>query len=484
MPHPQHADVLVVGAGIIGATTALALADHGRTVLCVGEPAAVLGTASSAAGAMLGVLGEVTADQDTVTDSLDEAELHLRHDSSAAWPALTERIAELTGAQPQIHRGTAVIATTAKASDRTNLAAIRSAAERLDLPCHSIAPADVPYLAPAPGHETTDALWLPHEGHVDTSTLLPAVHRALAAHPRIHLLTSRVREISHNGRHTTGAQLSDGTRVRSEHIVLAAGVATQELLDGLGPITGVVPRLLPGKGTSLVFREPGHPLENIVIRTPNRDFACGTHLIGRADGHLYLGATNRIADTPGATDLPTGGELLGLLDGAVHEINTALRTSAVTESRHGMRPLATDGRPLIGATALPGLYLATGTYRNGILLAPAIAELLTQAITAPNKTADTPFVPTAPWRNTAPDIPAVLRAGVPHIVSFLLEPRGHLPYNRQRELEAALFSLFRLAFTTGDSALRERCTTLLASAHVAEVVPQVYYELAAAIAPR
>lgn len=111
-----------------------------------------------------------------------------------------------------------------------------------------------------------------------------------------------------------------------------------------------------------------------MIRTPNRDFACGTHLVPRPGGGLYLGATNRIAATPAATEQPSPGEINALIHSAAHEINTRIRTIAFTSVRHGMRPLSSDGRPLIGVTRLTGLHLATGTYRNGILLAPAIAK--------------------------------------------------------------------------------------------------------------
>jgi glycine oxidase len=471
-----HCDVLVAGAGIIGAVTALELADRGLTVLCAGQDAASVGTASSAAGAMLGVLGEVTAGQDS---PLDDAGLRLRDQAARAWPALAGRIDDLSGHPVPIRHGTVVIANLVNQGDRANLAAIRAAARRLNLPCENLDPASVPYLAPAPGHQPADALWLPGEGYIDTSVLLPALRAAVQAHPGIRRLPQPVRHVLHDDRRATGAVTDDATTVRAGHIVLAAGTGTQDLLDQIGPRCGVTARLLPGKGTSFTFRDPGHAPQS-VIRTPNRDFACGTHLIPRQDGNHYLGATNRIAGTPGGSEQPSPGEIHALIHSACHEINTGIRTATFTGTRYGMRPLSSDGHPLIGPTELAGLHLATGTYRNGILLAPAIATIITAAITSPQADHG-PFAPAAAWRAHAPAIPALLTAGVPHIVSFLLEPGGRLPYNRQRELENALLTLFRLAFTTEPSpaldTLRERCIALLASASVPETVPQLFYEL-------
>lgn len=80
-------------------------------------------------------------------------------------------------------------------------------------------------------------------------------------------------------------------------------------------------------------------------------------------------------------------------------------------------------------------------------------------------------------------MPAVLRDGAPHIVSFVMEPGGFLPYDRKGELERVLLTLFLLAFTDDHDddlhTLRQRCATLLSGARVPETVPQIFYEMAA-----
>ena len=85
--------------------------------------------------------------------------------------------------------------------------------------------------------------------------------------------------------------------VAAAQVVLATGAHTNELLARSG-LAGLLPPLLGGRGVSVLVRAtdptPG------CVRTPNRAFACGLHVVPRADGMTYLGATNRLTTTPGA----------------------------------------------------------------------------------------------------------------------------------------------------------------------------------------
>jgi glycine oxidase len=65
----------------------------------------------------------------------------------------------------------------------------------------------------------------------------------------------------------------------------------------------------------------------MVIRTPNRDFACGLHVIPPSRGGLYMGATNRFTTAP--VTGPTAGEHLSLLHGLLHQFRVDLRTTTV-----------------------------------------------------------------------------------------------------------------------------------------------------------
>lgn len=468
------ADVVVVGCGVVGLSTARSLAREGLSVVCVGPDHNEPGTASSAAGAMLGALGEVTTDAD---GPADRAELAARVDALRRYPAFLAALTEDTGLQVEGGDGTLVIANLVNEADRDNLAAIDAAADEFGLVRESVAPTSIPALRPSRGYEAVAATYLPEEGWVDTDSLLTVLATDLARRPAVRHIRAEARELLGGSGSVTGVRLDTGDTITAGAVVLAAGVGVQALLDTVDLAPGL-PKLLPGKGVS-VRVTADVPLSH-VIRTPNREFACGTHAVPRADGSIYLGATNRISNTPGSTFSITPGELHALLHSAMHEINTGFRTAAFMSATFGLRPLTTDHHPLVGATSLPGLFVATGTYRNGILLAPLIAGIVTAEITGSDGPAN-PFAPDAEIRRSGPDKQTVaLERGMRDLVSFLVEPGGHLPYNRHRELRAFLQALGRGAMDPANSVELKRLRDLLDTHPMPEMVPQAFYEIVAA----
>ncbi|HUN29805.1 MAG TPA: FAD-dependent oxidoreductase, partial [Alphaproteobacteria bacterium] len=98
----------------------------------------------------------------------------------------------------------------------------------------------------------------------------------------------------------------------------------------------------------------------------------GAYLVPRDDGRLLVGAS---VEHAGFDERVTAGAIHALLDAALAAA-PSLGSFTVTETWAGLRPGTPDGRPFIGPTPIDGLILATGHYRNGILLAPATAELI------------------------------------------------------------------------------------------------------------
>jgi glycine oxidase len=148
-------------------------------------------------------------------------------------------------------------------------------------------------------------------------------------------------------------------------VVLAAGAwCDRELRHPLGE-TGI----RPVKGQLVRLRGPR--LLRHVVRTPD------VYLVPREDGELLVGATMEemgfdVGSTAGAVmDLLRHGweALPGIYDLELAEVSVGLR-SAVE-----------DHLPLIGASGIEGLFLATGHFRNGILLAPGTAHHLARQMT-------------------------------------------------------------------------------------------------------
>jgi hypothetical protein len=108
-----------------------------------------------------------------------------------------------------------------------------------------------------------------------------------------------------------------------------------------------------------------------VVRTPNRAFACGLHLVPLGNNREYLGATNVVESEPLASVQLTDVHFLAQC--AMQQLDEEITRHEIEQWRVGNRPVTLDGFPLIGWSPLPRLYLMTGTYRDGFHCAPLLA---------------------------------------------------------------------------------------------------------------
>jgi hypothetical protein len=104
-------------------------------------------------------------------------------------------------------------------------------------------------------------------------------------------------------------------------------------------------------------------------------------MVPYAAGCLYLGATNRVAWHP--ADNPQIDDVVTLLRESKSRFNGELGHSRVVDLRVGNRPMTIDGFPLIGPTSVPGIFIASGTYRSGFHLAPLIGNQIANAVLSP-----------------------------------------------------------------------------------------------------
>lgn len=356
-------DVIVVGSGIVGSAIVWRLAQDGTRVQWV-TGSGVLGSASAAAGAMLAVHSEVSAHQEAATREL---EVTTRAQGRALWDLWLPAVAAASGTDVEVTHGVHVVGR--GPHDAANLAAIRSTAAAAGAPCESVAPKDVPGLQPDRGWEPAEAVFLPGEASLDGGLLLEALHAANRSRDCVTVVEERAVRAEATGAVTTGA----GSVLTASAVVLAAGIDCGDLLLASG-LEELMPTVFAGRGVSLLARSP-EPTPGCV-RTPNRSFACGLHLVPRADGCTYLGATNRFTTQPSADLKPTMAELDDLMSSGVRELDARLRRAEVVAMTVGHRPVAMDRLPLVGRTAEPAILLATATWRNGFVLAPLIADLV------------------------------------------------------------------------------------------------------------
>jgi glycine oxidase len=155
---------------------------------------------------------------------------------------------------------------------------------------------------------------------------------------------------------------------RARTVIAAAGAWSN---DGVLPPTLDIP-MRPLKGQALALRtsrQTGAPRH--VIWTEQ------IHLAPKGDGQLIVGSTMEDA---GFNPAITAGGVLALLEGA-HRALPSSEEMEIEAVWSGFRPTTDDDAPIIGESGIPGLLLATGHHRNGILLAPVTATAIEQLIT-------------------------------------------------------------------------------------------------------
>jgi len=126
----------------------------------------------------------------------------------------------------------------------------------------------------------------------------------------------------------------------------------------------------PVKGQMLCLLMQPRNLLRHVIRTPD------VYLVPRSDGRLLVGATVEEAGFDKRTDVRT----IQRLRRAALDLVPKLADAKILEDWAGLRPGTPDALPILGSTATPNYYVATGHFRDGILLAPITARVMADVI--------------------------------------------------------------------------------------------------------
>ncbi|WP_246494161.1 FAD-dependent oxidoreductase [Streptomyces zagrosensis] len=436
---------MVIGGGIIGLVTAWRAAQRGlRTV--VADPAPGGGAAQVAAGMLAAV---------TETHFGEELLLGLNLASARRYPAFAAELEEASG-QPTGYRTCGTLAVALDSDDRAQLRDLHALQQRCGLDAQWLTGRECRRLEPLLAPGVRGGLQVSGDHQLDPRLLASALltaceragvgfHRAWAqrltltgaetgawtetgtgTRTRTETGTEYGAGTGHgaddhtaglgraaqgagragadhratDGLRATGAVLADGTRVAAGQVVLAGGSLSGRLA-GVPP--HVVPPVRPVKGQLLRLRVPtalaaAGPFLSRTVRAVVR----GGHvyLVPRANGELIVGATT---EELGWDTTITAGGLYELLRDA-HEVVPGITELELVETMAGLRPGSPDNAPLLGPTGLPGLLLATGHHRNGVLLTPVTGDVMAEVLTGGQLPAlARPFTP---LRFTAPPEPA------------------------------------------------------------------------------
>jgi glycine oxidase len=331
-------DAIVVGAGIIGLSLALELNKQRLRVLVVekGEPAR---EASWAAGGML-----VDFLSETVPTLLELATA-----SARMYPEFVRELEEESGLKIDLRSVGTLVLTGVETG-------------------HSPATTRA-YALPRPFAELEPAL------RIHGLTALFVKERCVD--PR-HLTAAAIGAARHRG-----VDFSSGDAVLALEVTngKASGVRTNKTQFAAGMVVNcagawagqIGPHPFPTrpvKGQMLCVAMPEKELVRHVVRTPD------VYLIPRSDGRMAIGATAEEA----GFDKQTVPETIQKLRQAAIDLVPRLADARILEAWAGLRPGTPDKLPILGATPTPGYFVATGHFRDGILLAPVTARVMGQII--------------------------------------------------------------------------------------------------------
>jgi glycine oxidase len=339
--------IVVIGAGVAGLSIGWRLAQAGAKVT-------VLERAQPGRGATWASAGMIAAP--TEAGELDTPLARFARRSAALWPHFAGEVEEASGVNVGYRRdGSLLVAHTPK--DAAALQARANESAGVEYLTTEAARA----LEPLVAEGTVGALFAPDEAQVDNRILGPALARAFQrAGGVLQGNETVVRIETENGR-AAGAR-TPFTVHPADAFVLAAG-AWSSRLEGLP--REAVPPVIPVKGEMIALAEKDHALPQRMI------WGNDIYLVPRC-GRLLVGAT---VSRQGFDTSTTQSAAQWLLERAI-QLAPALRDWDLVEHWAGLRPGSPDDLPLIGPSPLEDLFIASGQYRNGILLAPAIAECM------------------------------------------------------------------------------------------------------------
>jgi glycine oxidase ThiO len=327
-------DVLIIGGGIIGLATAIALSQKGAKVTVVERDICGRGATWAAAGMLAPEAERLEGDL---------LEFGIR--SREMYPQWIANLMRLSG-QDCGYWCCGMIAPVLEESDRQVISQHPKYINREES-CKRQS---------GLGENILGSLWLPEDGQVNNRKLTQALLTTARSLSIKILEGTTVYQIVRDQKRVMHLDTSAG-KLQSDRYVLATGAWTRSLL----PLP-----IKPIKGQMLSVFDGDRKLQRVI-------YAPSCYIVPRQDGTIVIGAT---VEDNGFSQGNTAAGIAQLLNRAI-AVYPAIADMQITETWWGFRPHAPNEVPLLGASDYDNLILATGHYRNGILFAPITAKLIT-----------------------------------------------------------------------------------------------------------
>lgn len=358
-------DAVIAGGGVIGACIALELAEAGMKVglYDAQEPG------REASWASAGIISPAPESQETAPF------VPMRVASASLYPEFIQKVEELTGKNVDYRQDGGLEAVFAGGEEEMNR---RVALQHsVGLKAEAVSAEDARRMEPALAEEMTAAIHRPDEASVDNRALTEAVLKA--AHRKGVRISSGngAKGLWKEGKRCKGLMLEKG-QAEAKWTIIAAGSFSARI-EGAAPYAPV----FPAKGQMIALR-----CESVNIK---RVLWLGhTYLVPRNDGRIIAGST---IERGGFDHDVTAGGMKTILNEAM-KLAPELEKARIEETWAGLRPDSPDHQPIIGPTDVEGLFIATGHFRSGILLAPITARLIREWVSTQKVSVD--------WGNVSP----------------------------------------------------------------------------------
>lgn len=338
----------------MGCATALALAERGVDVVIL-ERAVPGAEASSAAAGILGA----------------QVELHGRDEDAAlfvrardVWRPWAAALREATGIDVG-YRACGVLRVAFNVEQAAEIEQEVAWQRGRNLVAEVLDAKGARHVEPALSDAVLSAAYFAQDAQVDPQALLRALMAAIARAPRVTVRTgATVEGLVVERDRCVGVRLADG-EVRADATVLAAG-SWSSLVPG---VPRGVPAVRPVRGQIVLLDERPPGVRAVV-------FGAGGYVVPRGDGRVLCGSTTEHA---GYRKEVTAAGVHAILGSALACV-PSLGAAQLVSTWSNFRPQAEGGRALVGASPLDGLFLATGHYRNGILLSKTTADAVAEAV--------------------------------------------------------------------------------------------------------
>lgn len=349
----KRADIVIIGGGVIGLALAWRLAQTGAAPLVV--DAGLLSATEAAAGML-------TPSFEHAPPPLAETLYRFSACSLAAWRDFAAELQEESGVAID-YQPCGVLGVAFRPSEEAALHADVASLDARGAKVEWLGAADVRALEPALAPAVRGGLFAPNDGQVDPRLATTALRRAVERRGG-QVVAGRVRAIAADG---DGArvELAEGDAIAARVVAVAAGAMVTAL-----PLP-TSPPVYPVKGEAVALSARDSPIRR-VVRAP------GAYLCPKADGRLVVGAT----EIPHDTTPEPGEAAIARLRAAASRAAPVLERFEEHSRWAGLRPATPDGAPILGVSARGPSWLvhALGHYRNGVLHAPATADLLARLI--------------------------------------------------------------------------------------------------------